>query len=557
MRFNTLSVTLWACNFQGFLSNMVDSSARKSSVAGFRHRFGKYDLLFLIALAIPIFGTLFLLPATPFFYEGDHLIFLSDVMRMLGGEVIYRDFFQFTFPGTHLIYYGLFRIFGVHFAVLNWTILFIGVAGAFFCLELSRRVIGHRYLIYLAPTLYLLFGFRWLGIDGSHRMFSPLAIAAAVLVLLDKCNWQRLVAAGALCALASFFTQHRGVIAVSAISLFLLGEAFAVGRNWRKTLFSLVYLNASFVIVLGLLCAYFIFSVGFDTFYQSTVVFLQNYRADTHNNFDIFLREMPPLIASRNFLAVAVYGFYYFIVPPAFVAVFIVFIVQRRRADWTFWRKPLLLATVGGILMTTTIISPSIIRLYQISILSVVLVVWLLDYFFGARKLFRAATFALYSALIILALMLTLRNQRYPNLTVLDTPVGRTVFLDKQSAGRYLWLKDHTVPGDFVYETYQPTVNFPLFLKNPTRMPLIRDSAYTPPEQIAETVEKLRENPPKYILWDKNWSKPKAQRAPDDSIAPLYEYLLENYQPVAETYDLGERVVEIWERKNMTSVSEN
>ncbi len=528
---------------------MVNTSVRNFPAAELRHRFGKYDLLFLLLLACSLYATLFLLPGTPFFYEGDHLIFLADVMRMFNGEVIYRDFFQFTFPGTHVWYYALFGIFGYNFAVLNWTIIFIGIGGGVLCLEFSRRMISHRYLIYFAPMVYLLFGFRWLGIDGSHRMFSPLAIAGAVFILLDKCSWQRLVGAGALCALASYFTQHRGLIAVGAISFFLLGEAFIIKQDWRKTLLSLVYLNTSFIIVLAILCAYFIAAAGFDNFYQSTVVFLQNYRADTHNNFNIFMREIPGLIESGKILAVAVFGFYYILVAPAFAVVFIIFALKRRREDWTFWRKPLLLATVGGGLMLTTMLSPSVFRFYQVSILSVILVAWLLDYFFGKVKFFKPLIFVFYGGLIILTVMLAARSQTYPELVTMDAPVGRVVFLNELTSGRYVWLKDHTKVGESVYETYAPTVYFPLLLKNPTQMPLIRDSSYTPPEQIAGVVKSLKENPPKYILWDRYWSKPAAERAPNDSLAPLYDYLIENYQPVPQSFDYGERILEIWEQK--------
>src|SRR5690606_20534590 len=45
--------------------------------------------------------------ATPILFEGDHLIFLYDADRMLKGDVLYRDFTQFTFPGGQFVYYVL------------------------------------------------------------------------------------------------------------------------------------------------------------------------------------------------------------------------------------------------------------------------------------------------------------------------------------------------------------------------------------------------------------------------------------------------------------------
>jgi len=70
-------------------------------------------LIFLVIVLLYLF--LFKLPGYPFYYENDQLIFLENADRMLNGEVIYRDFFQFTFPGCQVIYYLLFLVFGAKF----------------------------------------------------------------------------------------------------------------------------------------------------------------------------------------------------------------------------------------------------------------------------------------------------------------------------------------------------------------------------------------------------------------------------------------------------------
>src|SRR5207244_672170 len=62
------------------------------------------DWLIIVASAVFIYLMVFKLPATPIVAESDSLIFLYEAGRILHGDVIYRDFFEFTFPGTQTLY---------------------------------------------------------------------------------------------------------------------------------------------------------------------------------------------------------------------------------------------------------------------------------------------------------------------------------------------------------------------------------------------------------------------------------------------------------------------
>src|SRR6516225_3580696 len=66
-----------------------------------------------IGSAIFCWFSLFRLSGTPIWTGGDQTMWLEDGQRMLFGEVLYRDFFQMTFPGTELLYYWAFRLFGL------------------------------------------------------------------------------------------------------------------------------------------------------------------------------------------------------------------------------------------------------------------------------------------------------------------------------------------------------------------------------------------------------------------------------------------------------------
>ena len=117
----------------------------------------------------------------PFLIEADHHIFLYEGMRLFQGDRMYADFFEFTFPGSQAFYWCAFSLFGLRYWILGATIIAIAGASAWMCLAIAKRVIGGCF--YFLPALvYVFYGFRWLGVDGSHRMFSPIFIMAAVVV---------------------------------------------------------------------------------------------------------------------------------------------------------------------------------------------------------------------------------------------------------------------------------------------------------------------------------------------------------------------------------------
>src|SRR5687768_5093142 len=154
------------------------------------------------------------LPFYPAFHESDHLIFMYEGWRMFNGEWMYRDFFEFTFPGTQTYYCLLFHVFGPVYWVSAASVVLIASLSSWVLIRVSRELIPS--VSYLVPALiFIFFGFRWFGVDPSHRMFSPFILMSAVLVVLQGTRTKRLIAAGSLCALASFFTQQRGAVGVA------------------------------------------------------------------------------------------------------------------------------------------------------------------------------------------------------------------------------------------------------------------------------------------------------------------------------------------------------
>ena len=108
----------------------MESSARSSVQARrtVRQRTDWPLVFVLLGAATYLYLNLFALPNTPFLLSGDQVYFWMDAQRMLHGERIYLDFFQFTPPGTDLLYAALFKLFGPRVWVTNAAVLALGVA---------------------------------------------------------------------------------------------------------------------------------------------------------------------------------------------------------------------------------------------------------------------------------------------------------------------------------------------------------------------------------------------------------------------------------------------
>jgi hypothetical protein len=497
------------------------------------------EALFVIACAVFIYLHLFTIwPVDPIFYEEDHLYFMHDAWRMYLGEALYRDFFEFTFPGTQVVYLLLLSLFGTKFWLINAVILLQGLALTLICLAISKHLLGRRWQALLAPALFVFFGFRWFGLDGSHRMLSPIFFMLAILVLLKHRSLGRVATAGLCCALASYFTQQRGLLAVSAIAVFLLCEGYRNRTAWKRIALEQAALGAAFVATLLLLVLPFVSSAGAGTFLDYTVLYLRNYVQHPTTNYGYYLLSFN-LVLGQGAVMSGVMVFYYLLIPLVYIAGFVYLWRTHYRSD------VFLIALVGFFLAIGTF-APSPSRYFQVCMPGLILFAWLV-----CQSRWVSATVArgVVLSLCLLGAALTARLQMVWEQHHLETPTGRLVFLSTIPLERYTWLRDQVVEGEPVFEVYMPAVNFPLQLPNPTQLTFLLDYGYTPPWQVAQAIGNLDRNRPRFILWDGKWSKPEADRAPGDNLAPLYDYLRQHYEFRKAFTPYSDREMQAWQRK--------
>jgi hypothetical protein len=503
-----------------------------------RPGWNRTDLIFLLLCAGFVYLHLFFLPSTPIYYEEDHLYFVQDAWRMFRGEVIYKDFFEYTFPGTQVVYYFLLELFGTKFWIINAVVFAQAIVQAVLSLAISKRLFDQRWFTYLPPSLFLFFGFRWFGIDGSHRMLSPIFIYLAVLILLKGKSVWRIVAAGAFCGLASYFTQQRGILALGALGFFLLITAYRESLGWKRWFINEVVLTVSFAVSLFILVTPFLIMAGPARFFDYTIAYIAYYVQEPTANYGVY-RLIVERLPGQPLLVSVVMLFYYAIIPLVYLVTFVY-----------LWRKKyqteVLLVSLVGFFLALGTFAPTIGRLFQISVPALIILVWL---FYQISWRWEWTAKAAVAALAVFGCALAIRLQTNWEKVYLQTPTGTIAFLSPVSAERFEWLSQNARPGEYVFEVYQTAVNFPLQLPNPTRITFLLDSGYTPEWQVTEAIEDLKEKRPRFIIWDGNWNKEPSDRAKDDHLAPLYDLLRQNYSLEKAFTPYNNRQMQAWKLK--------
>lgn len=507
------------------------------------------DVAFFSVCGLFVYSFLFKFPLRPFLRDADQSIFIYEAERMLNGDVMYRDFFQFTFPGTQAFFAGLFSVFGVRYWIVAAVTLAIALVTAWLMTKIAERFLASP-LQYFPALLYIFFGFRWFGIDGSHRMFSPVFVLLAIWLMMKGRSTIYLVATGICLGLCSFFTQQRGFVVFAAIVVFLFVERVFDRASWKNFFKTSAVIGVSFVVSLVALVAPFAIASGLETFFYAVFVYpFKYYGYGGPNSFAIFFVDLQKAFTINSFpdiVETVSVIFHDFVVPLAAPVTFLVLFAKRQTIDWQKWRCPVLVA-FAGLFLTLSTTAPNQFRLFQISGPSLIALVWLFHLAIASIAVKKRLLLAASAALILLGSAQAVRVQSYWQTVYLDTPSGRLAAIESPLSRRYEWLLKNTKPGEYIFEVYEPFVYLPLGLKNPTRFGQIWPNGYTRPEQIDEVIRDLKAKPPRFILWDNSYMR--TGREPGDNTSPLADFVQQSYSPVGEIYEIDGKPVQVWEKR--------
>jgi hypothetical protein len=493
-------------------------------------------ILTMLGASAALYFQLFVFPNIPLLAQGDQSIYLLNARRMLNGQVIYRDFFHFTLPGTESTYFLLFKLFGVRAWIPNAMLVLLGVGLVGLSVAVSRKLLS-GVSVFLPAALFLAFPYHSV-LDATHHWYSTLAVMAALAITLERRTPSNLVAAGALCAVATWFTQSMGPAVALAFGIFLLWE----GRRKDESLSLVVRKEAS--LLAGFLAfaipfaAYFSAMAGVRRFLWCTVIFVMKYYpADWYNNWRVYMAHRPALHGWTMGLEWGGWVFIHALLPLIYLAFFIGY--RRRNSLNISGRidRLMLVAMVGSFSLLGVAPAPSYRRLCTVSLPAIILLVWYLSSPGNRKKVCRIAIGAVSLCWIVIApLLVQMRWHAFLNLLS-----GQTAFTNVDVYDEYRWVSQRAGPEDSLFGNQ--LICFALGLRNPTSLNFVTASDYTRPEQVQSVVKSLEENRVRFVLWYTGLPVSNAQQLSGDHLNPLRVYLRSHYR-LAETFATGDRIFE-------------
>jgi hypothetical protein len=490
-----------------------------------------YPVGVIVGSFIYLYANLFAQLQVPFLLGGDQVLFWTNAQRLLRGELIYRDFLEFTPPGTDLIYLGAFRLLGSRLWVTNLTVLLLGVALSWLCFHICRSIMKPAHAALAAAVFMVLDYGRML--NGTHHWFSVLAAMGSVAVLLKERTPARIVIAGALLGVATFFTQTRGALAALGVGGYLVWDRMQTRQPWSLCLKHGLLLFVSLGAAWGALSSYFIAKVGFWQLWYFQVTYVLRYVTSVPSNPSV---RSPGILA----LLMTTEGRLFLLVE---CAVPIVYAISWYRCVRSSWKERLgdsgsilLLTFVGTAIFIEVAQSPNSIRLYCVVMPGIILFVQLLSVSLNGTAR-GAATTAMWIGLVCLAAhQVAFRHRQLA--AIVDLPAGR-IATTAATGEKLLWLARHTTPGQLLFEARWVDVYLPLALRNPLFVDMLEGGHNSRPEFVDLGIRQLATQHVQYVIW-----APQLE-SPAYPFAKFHEFLTNNYQPIWTFPDQDE----VWERK--------
>jgi hypothetical protein len=492
--------------------------------------------LFLFAAATLAFLYLrtFTLAGTPLIVSLDETLYFEHGIRILHGQVPFRDYFTYVMPGSDLLYAVVFGLVGVHAWLAQAFVIFLGVTIAGLLVWISSRILTGP-LLFLPALLFLVLDFD-VTKDATHHWYCTLLVLAAAGILLGGRTLGRVGSAGVLCGLGTLFTQSQGLLSLIAIGAYLIWT-----RDRKSSVApQLISLVLPFSIVVGGVLAYYTYRVGFAPVYFALVTFvIHNFPARTFHTPAAYFMNFPPHHQLMDASRLIPYFFIHLLVP--FVYLWCLFHLFRERAAIGRETRDavLLINFVGLALFAAVAQAPSYNRMCMIAPQAAIVCVWLIRGTSGTHRIVR---WTLWAIGLLFFVALPFQLQRHWR-GYLDLPTGRTAFFDPTEFEQFQWFAQHTHAGESYVGV--PLFTFALALDDPTTVDYLTDTGYTTPDQVAAAIRGVQTHrTPMVALFDFGENRQRFASHPGTGdLAPFLAYVHANYH-LTKVFPS----VEVWER---------
>jgi hypothetical protein len=495
----------------------------------------------------------------------------AQALRVVNGELIYRDFFTVVTPGSYYTIAWLFRLFGESLMVLRWTALVTGVLVALVTFGVARRVMAWPFAA-AAALMTTVWG--WFLVTPNYYSLQASLFALIALACYLR-RW--LLLAGVMVGITAMVKQNVGAYAaVALLASIWASRLFDARWDLKLRVRSSAQLIAGIAIVVVPVVLLLIAAGAGPYLYESWVYYpLAKYPqrfALSYPSFHPVLSEhgvmtladaIGAVITQRVpepaafdiwvkfviFLPVLVY-------PLAILGVAVHAYRWRTRGDAIAAREGqalLAIALVGAFLLLQSWpradVAHILFGLQPTFIIHAYLLHWSwrgLSRLPGPRALVNTAAMAI--ALTPIALMLWNGYRRtdweYANYVAhLRAERGAGVAAVPIEAHRIdmvtRYISEHTAPDDPIFVVpWAAGFYFLTDRANPTRIDFM---LFDDPEAYPCLLSKLEQQPPKYVIYGYTWDVDDKRFR--DYAAPVDRYIRSRY-----TIEAGVDGYEIWRR---------
>lgn len=513
-------------------------------------RWRRADLLFYAFVAVVLYLRFFRLPLVPINpATGDQAVYLWGATKLLSGQTIYRDFFQFSTPGADYLYALLIKIFGHTASMPQFVTLVVGVLFAMEGLLLSRFFLA-GWRAYVPSLLFLTAGYLPLP-DATHHVFSTLAALAGLIAILGGVDSTpsslRPLLVGVSAGVAFCFTYTRGVLVLVA---FWLIYCLLDGDIVRRCRDCAIVFGGFVAISLPFLAPIF-WHAGMPAVVNCLFEFpLHQHSASLWNTFRAYGIDLPiagfylpttqALASVAGVLALARWALIYLVVPGMYV---LASITVWRMASPSRHVVPVIIT--GFALFFSIAYAPTHFRLGIISLPAFVLLLWWME---ARVPIFGRALVVLLGLFAGLTFFAGIFHSQGGGFVPLDTPSGTiaasssTVATDRE---KFDWLKQHTEPAMPVLVPDYDATAYLFRLEPPTPLSQMWINGYTSSQQVQQTIAALQQKRVIYVFWsaDLQTADPAGEA---NQLAPLEEYLHDNFV-LEHTFNDSDQV---WKRKD-------
>jgi hypothetical protein len=219
----------------------------------------------------------------------DESVHLYEAKRVLDGEVLYRDVFNFITPGWFYLMASLFWLFGTSIETARTAMAVMHGVTMLFVYFSCRRLGIWRGLAWLPPLGYLVIcQSAWLIV--SQHWVSTLLCAALLFVCAGRVPGRTAWAlwAGVVLGLLIGVQQQRGAFMAAGVAVWLLADAllrwrYAATPSAAAFFKEAAALAAGTGLVVGALLAVAVARAGLQPVWYALVIFpLFNYRSEMH-----------------------------------------------------------------------------------------------------------------------------------------------------------------------------------------------------------------------------------------------------------------------------------